>query len=88
MGAYKNIFLNILTALCRVYIIIPINVGLRITRGYIWHLPDITAQYFVCVTLIQAYLNNCHDLNLFFLNRNYVFFESVPILNVILVKQS
>ena len=30
--AFLNIFLNIITDLCRVYIIIPINIGLRIKR--------------------------------------------------------
>ena len=30
---FSNIFLNILTALCQVYIIIPINVGPRVKRG-------------------------------------------------------
>ena len=37
--AFSNIFSNILTALCRVYIIIPINVGLRFKRGCFQHPP-------------------------------------------------
>ena len=38
--SFWNIFLNILTALCWVYIIILINVGPRINRGCFQHPPN------------------------------------------------
>ena len=36
---FWNIFSKILKALCRVYFLLPINVGPRIIRGCFYHLP-------------------------------------------------
>ena len=45
--AFSNIFLNILTALYRVYIIIPINVGPRNKRGSFQHPPIFRGKNFL-----------------------------------------
>ena len=54
---FLNIFLNILTALCRVNIIIPINVGPRINRGSQYY--PILLKFVLLFTSIEVVRDVC-----------------------------